>query len=120
GTHALKLAKASDGSDVAGGSVSVSMAGCMPGQFVYAALPAAISLPAGGTFYLVSAETTGADQWYDYAPITTTSGVAAVNGSVYSTGTQWVTVGSPSTSYVPVNFLSGSGTTGLTVSIVPP
>ena len=65
-THALKLVDASTRADVPNGSVSLSMAGSASGQFVYGTLPGTITLPANSSYYLVSLETPGGDQWaYD-------------------------------------------------------
>ena len=51
GTHTVKFVSASTGTDVAGGSVSVSMAGCTAGEFVYASLASAITLQARGQLF---------------------------------------------------------------------
>ncbi len=101
-THAVKLVSAATRLDVAGGSATVNMAGCTPGQFVYTALGGAINLTAGTSYYLVSQEVAGGDQWYDIAGVSTTAD-AAVNNSVYSNGLSWITISSANTSYVPPN-----------------
>ena len=101
--HAIKLVNASTGLDVPQGSVTLSMAGCTPGQFKYGSL-GSVTLLANTAYYLVSNELSGVDQWYDYGTLTTTS-VASVNGSIYSNGTGWSTINTPNTSYVPVNFI---------------
>jgi hypothetical protein len=107
-THALKIVNASTGSDVPGASVSVNMAGCTAGQFVYAAMNS-IGLPAGLSYYLVSQETAGGDQWYDIGTISTTS-AASVSTGVYSPyAGVWDTYGPPNTAYVPVSFLYSPG-----------
>jgi uncharacterized repeat protein (TIGR01451 family) len=104
GTHTIKLVNASTGTDVAGGSLSLSMAGCTAGQFKYAALPSPITLPANAAYYLVTLEVNGGDRWYDTGSVSSTS-AAAVNNSVYFNGTTWVVWSAPNTSYVPANFL---------------
>jgi List-Bact-rpt repeat protein/Big-like domain-containing protein/putative Ig domain-containing protein/Kelch motif protein len=101
-THTVKLANANNGTDVAGASVSVNMAGCTPGQFVYGAV-SSITLPAGTSYYLASQETQGGDRWYDQGPISATN-VAAVNNSVYFYNGTWISINSANTSYVPPNF----------------
>jgi hypothetical protein len=107
GSHALKLVSA-NGTDLSGGSTTVSMAGCTPGKFQYAALPSAITLQANTSYYLLSQETNGGDSGYDYSQVNTTS-VGTVNAPVYSSGSSYVSVaifyGSPSYCYVPLNFL---------------
>src|SRR5215467_1983452 len=79
GTHIVKLVQASDGVDLPGGSVSLSMAGGSPGQFSYAALANPITLAAGTSYYLVTQESQGGDRWYDFGPVTTTSVAIANN-----------------------------------------
>ncbi len=104
GTHVVKFVNAATGMDVAGGSASLNMATCIPGQFLYGALASPLTLAAGGSYYLVSQELLGGDQWYDYSTLTSTS-VAAVNSSVYSfDGASWIPVDGPNTSYVPPDF----------------
>jgi hypothetical protein len=93
---------ASNGSDVPGGSVTISMAGGTPGVFSFVSLPSPITLSANTTYYLVSDETSGGDTWYDYGGITTTTAVTA-NNSVYFLNGQWNLTGGPNTSYVPPN-----------------
>jgi hypothetical protein len=102
-THVVKFVNAASGSDVLGGSASVNMAGCARGQFVYSTLPAVVTLAAGASYYLASAEVAGGDQWYDSGQITTTSS-ATVGSSVYFWNGNWYLHGAPNTSYVPPNF----------------
>jgi uncharacterized repeat protein (TIGR01451 family) len=103
GTHTIKLVNAGTGADVAGGSLSLSMAGCTAGQFKYATLPGSILLSANTAYYLVSLETYGGDQWYDVGNISPAN-VATVNNSVYLYGA-WSLYSGANTSYVPANFL---------------
>jgi len=100
----VELVNAVTGMVVPGSSASVSMAGCTPGGFAYTALGSAIALPAGGTYYVVSLETSGGDQWYDLATLAATS-AGQVTNSVYQYNGTWITIGGPGTSYVPANFL---------------
>jgi len=101
-THTVKFVNASDGSDVAGASVSLSMAGCTAGQFVYQAISPAL-LAAGASYYLVTQETQGRDRWYDQGAVSTKTD-AAVNGAIYAWNGSWYAGGSANTSYVPPNF----------------
>jgi hypothetical protein len=103
GTHTVKLVSVATGIDVAGGTAAVNMSGCVPGQYVYTALPAAINLTGGSAYYLVSQESSGGDRWYDFGGITTRS-VATVNNAVYSSGASWLPVGGANTAYVTPNF----------------
>ena len=104
GTHVVKLVRASDGTDVPGGAVSVSMAGATQGQFQYVSLASPVTLPANTAYYLVSQEVSGGDQWYDHGALSSAS-VAAVNSSVYFYNGSWILVDGPNTSYGPVSFL---------------
>ncbi len=55
-SHVVKFVMASTGSDVPGGAATVSLAGCLAGQFVYSALTNPITLQANVSYYLVSQE----------------------------------------------------------------
>ena len=122
-THLVKLVNAASASDVPGGSVSVPMAACSPGQFVFASLANAVTLTSGASYYLVSQEAVGGDTWYDAGTVTG-SADAAVSRAIYSWNGGWIPNGSGSLSYVPPNFLysvSGGATGGLpTVSLTNP
>jgi hypothetical protein len=103
GTHTIKFVNANSGVDVPGGSVTLNMSGCTAGQFVYSSLANPIVLPAATSYYLVSQETQGGDQWYDYGTVSPAPDVA-VNSSVYFSGAAWIPVGPPNSSYTPPNF----------------
>ena len=106
GSHTVKIVSASNSQDVSGGSVSVSMSGGTGGNFVYANLPAAVTLNANTTYYIVGQETQGGDQWYDYNTTIQTSNVATETTSVYSyDGIAYYLNGPANQSYGPVNFL---------------
>lgn len=100
--HTVKFVYAASGADVSGGSASVNMAGCTPGQFIYSSI-SPLTLTAGAIYYLVSQETQGGDEWYDQGAVAATS-VAAVNSAIYFYSASWYAVGSANTSYVPPNF----------------
>ncbi len=104
-THAVKLVDAANGADVPGGGVAVSMAGGIPGQFVFAPLPQAVVLPANRRYYLVSEERAGGDTWLDYYHTRlTVTAVASCPGAVYLAGYGWVAVARPESGYGPLNF----------------
>ena len=106
--HTVKFVLASTGVDVVGASAAVNMAGCTPGQFVYAAPSGgAFTLQPNTAYYAVTQETSGGDQWYDHGMLTTTSD-AAVNNSIYFAGS-WTGIDGPNTSYVLPNFLYTPG-----------
>jgi hypothetical protein len=121
-SHLVKLVNAATGADVAGGSVNLSMAGGVSGQYSYAAPSAPLQLPAGSSYYLVSQEYGGAgnDTWYDYSPVSPTS-AASVPGAVYKVGAGYVLLsGAAGTSYVPVNFLYTGGAVTPSAAITAP
>ncbi len=120
GTHIVKFVNAGNGTDLPGGSASVGMSGCTPGQFRYSILGAPVTLQAGASYYVVSQESQGGDQWYDHGTLTSTS-VATVNSSVYLNGSTWTPIDGANTSYVPPNFLYGApaGTIPVTVQTNP-
>ena len=121
GSHTVKLVN-STGGDISGGAVSMSMAGCTPGQYQYATLANALNLPASGNpYYLVSQETSGGDQWYDVGAVTV-GPAGSVAGPVYSTGpSSYFIVSLVGNSYVPVNLLyTGSATPPPVVTITQP
>lgn len=101
-THTVQFVNASNGTAIAGASASVNMAGCTPGQFVFSSI-GPITLTAGASYYLVSQEMQGGDQWYDQGTISATA-VAAVNNSVYYYGGNWIPINTTNTSYVPPSF----------------
>ncbi len=106
GNHAVKLVNA-DGTDVANGSKTVSTAGQPAGQFAYAALASPVTLSANTTYYLVSQEVEGGDQWYDYSSCyLTTSGAATANWPAWAyndSQTYTIYTYAPQQSYGPVN-----------------
>jgi len=65
GVHAVKLVDATTGTTVA--SATVDTLGSPAGQFKYATLASPVTLAANTRYYLLSQETAGGDQWYDYA-----------------------------------------------------
>ena len=108
-SHAVKFVDAGTGTDLPGGSVTVNMAGCPPGQFQYSVLSNPPTLQAGASYYLASQESSGGDRWYDFGTLSTTS-VAAVNNPVYSyDGAAWNGLSVAGMSYVPPNFQYAQG-----------
>ena len=104
GTHTVKLVLATTGTDVPGGSVSVSMVGGVAGQFKYVSLGSPVTLQANTAYYLVTQEASGADQWYDTGTVSSTT-AGAVNSSIYSyDSVNWNPYNTVNTSYVPANF----------------
>jgi Fibronectin type III domain. len=86
-THSMKIVDALTKTDVPGGSVTIPLptADLTTERFVYAVLPASITLTPNADYYIISQETTGGDQFYDSASTTVmttakASRVYAVNG----------------------------------------
>jgi hypothetical protein len=102
-SHIVKLVKASDGTDVSNGSVSISMAAGTVGQVKYAPLASLVTLSANTSYYLVSQENYNGDQWYDCDSGVTTTSVAACNGFVYS-WEPWNVYLYPGRTYGPLDF----------------
>ncbi|MEO8426037.1 MAG: Ig-like domain-containing protein, partial [Verrucomicrobiota bacterium] len=120
--HALKLVDASTGADVPNGSVSLSMAGGSAGQFVYANLPGAITLAPNTSYYLVSQETPGGDQWaYDDAMVTTTSDATCDGAALRSVGSPWTFRPYPlKNTFGPVSFKYSASNLSPAVAITSP
>jgi hypothetical protein len=106
GSHTVEIVTAANSQAVTGGSVTISMTGGTAGSFVYANLPSTVTLNANTTYYILSQETSGGDQWYDINTTVTTSAVASEIGAVWSqNGTTYNPIGSAGQAYVPVDFL---------------
>jgi len=118
GTHTVKLVQATTGTDVPGGSVSVSMVGGVSGQFKYVSLGSPVTLQANTAYYLVTQEANGGDQWYDTGSVSSTT-AAAVNSSIYSyDSVNWNPYNTVNTSYVPANFQYASASLNPDLTIV--
>lgn len=86
-THVVTLY---DGTDVATdgiGNVTVDTNGATPAEFVYEALASPVTLTSGNTYYLMSLENNGGDEWYtDSGTHPTTTGDATLVGACYDAG----------------------------------
>ena len=89
--HTVKVVDM-NGMDVPGVAVNVPTAGRPAGQFSYATLAAQVLLEANTSYYLVSQETSGGDQFLAYNNVLTTSMGATNNNPAWalnsSTGPQ--------------------------------
>jgi len=90
GVHEVKIVQPATtpvpGQPVAGmdvKSASVATAGQPVGKFAWAALPQPYTLQPNTTYFIVSAETTGGDLWYEEQPVPTTT-VAALQFSIFT------------------------------------
>ena len=108
GTHTVKLVRASDGADMPGGSTSVPATG-IPNTITYAPLASPIQLQAYTSYFLVSEEVSGGDQWGDTASLSSPPGIT-VNNSIYNNGlSQWIPIGASNTSFGPLSFIYSTG-----------
>ena len=104
GLHLVQFVNVATKAVVPNSAVTVSMAGCTPGQWATAAPSGPVLLNAYTTYYLVSREAAGGDTWYDHAPIVTTKGAAVGNSIWSSDGINWNVLDGPNTAYGPPNF----------------
>ena len=103
-THLVEFINAATKAVVPNSAVMVNMWGCTPGQFVYTNPGGSVMLQPNTTYYLVSQETNGGDQFYNHGSITTT-GVVSVSNSIWSPdGANWNAIDGANSSYGPVNF----------------
>lgn len=114
-SHTVKIVDASTGNDVAGGSALVNPSGGGVGTFAYASLASPVTLNANASYYIVSQETIGGDQWYDLDSTLQTTTAATVNGPVY--GTPYAASGPVGHSYVPVDL---KYSVSVAVTVAPP
>ena len=98
-THTVKIVDATNSNDVA--STTVTTAGGTPGTFAYASLASPVTLNANASYYIVSQETQGGDQWYDLDSTVQTTTAAAVTAPIY--GAPFAVAGPAGHSYVPVD-----------------
>ena len=102
-SHTVKIVNAATGSDVSGASVSVPMSGGAPGDFVYANLSGGVALSANTSYYILTQETSGGDEWYDWNTTAQTTSAAALAAPEY--GLPYTAVGSSNGHlYGPVDF----------------
>jgi len=106
GTHTVKLVDAASGTDLSGGSVSISTSGAAAGQYLYADLSNPICLAPSSSYYLQCQETNGGDQWYNDDTTVTATSDLTVNNSEYNNGSYNVGV-TGSHTHGPINFTYG-------------
>lgn len=105
--HIIKIVEVVDATtktDVPNAFVAVSMAGGSVGQFNYAPLANSITLDADASYYIVSQEAAGGDQFYNHDTTIETTDVAVVTSSVRGTGTSYLEDAPGAKAYGPVNF----------------
>src|SRR6185369_7829096 len=105
GPHVVKIVDAASGVDVTGGSASIATAGKPAAAFAYSLLPSPVILNANTSYFILSQETQGGDQWYDNDTVTQTTADGVLVGSVYGTSSPYTPLaGSAGHMYVPVDF----------------
>ena len=102
--HPMKIVNAANGTDVIGATTSVNTVGGTTGQFAYGALPAPIILNASTSYYILSQELNGVDQWYDNNTTVVTTTNAAAFAAVYGLGPVYNLTGTAGSAYGPVDF----------------
>lgn len=102
--HTIEIIDAQNKTQLPNGVAAVSLAG-KPEGFEIGALTHEVILSAGQTYYIVSQEETGGDQFYDNDTAVVAQPDATVVSPVYQDDAgQWVLLGAPDHSYGPVNF----------------
>ncbi len=108
GSHTVKIVNAATGSDVSGASVSIPMSGGVIGEFVYANLSGGVTLSANTSYLILTQETNGGDEWYDWNTTAQTTSAAALAAAEY--GLPYTAIGSSNGHlYGPVDFQYGVG-----------
>jgi hypothetical protein len=99
--HTLSIVRAADLAPM--GSVSVPTSGATPGAYAYGTVTP-FTLAASTSYYMMTTEVIGGDNWYgDTGSTMTTTGAAIINNSEYSSDSVTYNVG-VAASYGPVNF----------------
>jgi hypothetical protein len=101
--HTLKIVDAATGSDVPGAFVSVNLAGKTPGTFEFAMLNPPVTLQPGASYYILSQEIQGTDQFYNHTGSVSTTDVAVLTSAARG-GPPYVTDSSLNKPYGFVNF----------------
>jgi hypothetical protein len=104
GSHTVKLVVASTGVDVTGGSAVVNTSGALSEQFLYAALTSPVTLAANTSYYIVSQETSGGDQWFQYDTVLSHTTAASVPNAVSATGSSYIAHGAANNCFGPLSF----------------
>ena len=87
-------------------SATVATSGATSGAFAYVMLSSTVTLAAGGTYYLVSTELNGGDQWYDNnTSVGLSTDASSANSVFFNAGTYTVPGGTAGKSYVPVDLI---------------
>jgi hypothetical protein len=107
--HTLKIVDASAGTDIASSSVD-AIQGAV-GTFIYGNLASPITLSANASYYVLSGEASGGDQWYDSDTMVTTTSDAALDGAVSGAFAPYAFASDRNQEYVPLDFTYSVQTT---------
>jgi hypothetical protein len=101
-----------------GSLATINMTGKPAGQFSYVSLSSTVVLWPGTTYYIMSSEANGGDQWYDSATTATTTAVAAlIDAAVSVSPAVYITSIGAGAGHTlgPVDFKYNLGTPGVSV-----
>jgi hypothetical protein len=101
GQHTVRLVNTSVSGDVA--SVTIPQPLVPADQFSYVPLAAPVTLTAGTTYYLISEEVSGGDQWYDLTVVQTLAYVTVNQAAFMPAGGPYFTIGDINTTYGPAS-----------------
>jgi len=112
GNHSVKIVDA-NGNDVPDTTTNVNLAGQTANQFVYASL-SGVTLKANLKYYVLSYETTGGDQFFDFTStlVLSSDGFFNVTSAVFGDPTAtpsipYTEMGGPNNSYGPLDIHYG-------------
>src|SRR5205814_73222 len=100
--HSLQIVDPVSGTTIA--STTVNTQGGGAGAFVYGNLASPITLSANATYYILSQEVSGGDQWYDSDTTVTTTSDASLIGAVSGISAPYTLASTSGNEYVPVDF----------------
>lgn len=106
GTHTVSIYSGADlASGTLLGSVSINTSGATAGQFSYAALASSVAISSGTRYWVLSSETNGGDQWYDFNTTVTYTGITGALVGAYRDSVNHVSSNGDGKVYVPVSLL---------------
>jgi len=105
-SHILRVIRAGDGVLIAQATIDMNSGQADALGFKYAQLESTVTLASETTYYLVSNEESGGDQWYDDSGTIVSSMVGAIASGVYwdSASSHWVPTMGPGACYGPLTF----------------
>jgi hypothetical protein len=107
--HTLEIVDPISGMAIA--STAVNTQGAGAGAFLYGNLASPITLSANSTYYILSQEASGGDQWYDFDTTVTTTSDASLIGAVSGSAAPYNLTSTSANEYVPLDFAYTLATT---------